>query len=84
MTADPAALPLARLTSRGGGSGFARGLLIGTLLGGAVVLIFTPRTGEEVRECVGALAQSLTERVRGALTGDASYLHPTDVTTPPV
>lgn len=63
-------------------AGFVRGLAAGVIVGGIIVLIFTPRTGEEIREWVGETAQVLAERVIGTLTGEASYVAPDAVSCP--
>lgn len=57
-----------------GRGGFARGLVFGAVLAAVIVLIFTPCTGEEVREFIGEVGRLLTERVSGALTGESSAI----------
>lgn len=53
--------------------GFARGLVVGMVLGGAAALTFTPRTGEEMRERLRETFVVARERVVGLMTGEAPY-----------
>jgi len=64
--------------------GFVRGFAVGVILGGAVVRIFTSRMGEAMRERVKEAVQMLAERVRCALTGEASYIVASDPLSAPI
>ncbi len=50
-----------------GAAGFVTGLLIGTLLGAGVALLFAPVRGDRLRRQLGRGARALRERARDEL-----------------
>ncbi len=53
----------------GGGGGFLRGFGLGTLLGGALALIFAPRPGQQTRERLRETTVTLQDRTSTAAQG---------------
>ena len=54
-------------------SGFRLGFVLGLLFGIALTLVFTPKTGEEMREEIKELSIVLKERAVGMMTGERPY-----------
>ena len=52
---------------RDSSSGFAVGLIVGALLGGAAALLWAPASGDETRKVLRRNARRLSERGRDAL-----------------